>query len=41
MQLIRNKADYLQEKITHKIANRWLIRAKEMLECIEMEIMND
>ncbi len=41
MQLIRNKADYLQEEITHKIANRWLYRAKEMLECIEKEIAND
>ena len=41
MQLIRNKGDYLQEHITYKIANRWLYRAKEMLEYIEKEVAND
>jgi len=41
MQLIRNKADYLQDSITQKVANRWLYRAKDLIELIERKVKDD
>ncbi len=38
MQFVRNKADYAGDSINKKIAERWLFRAKEMVELTEKEI---